>query len=204
MKNSLFTATLSIITLAVSAAATITQPSYGQNQQNNTFFCGISRDSSGRGVPATFARTSQGTSLPVIRWVDKAFPAPWTPEKRCEEISARFQQFYDNGTLNFLRAGKSGNQPVLCVASFKGGDCLPKGVLVTLKPGTNPQLTLERIMDYSGRSSGKPIELSSNQDVVSSVNDAAYLDMKKFLGEVEGSGKPQPKPCPSGRPAWEC
>jgi Circadian oscillating protein COP23 len=193
MKTSSFTRILSIITLTFSTAATITQPSYGES---NKFFCGINRDRLGRGIPATFVRTRGGTSLPLIRWVDTAFPAPWTPEKRCEEISARFQQFYDNGTLNFLRAGRSGSQPVLCVASYKGGDCLPKGVLVTLKPGTNPHRTLERLMDYQGKSSGQPILLSSKD-----VDNVVYFDIKKFLTEAENSG--QTESFPSGRPAWD-
>lgn len=192
MKINLLTQILSIIAFTLSYGATFTQPSSAQSKK---FFCGMSR-----GVPATLVRTSRG-NLPIIRWVDAAFPPPWTPEQRCEEISARFQRFYDNGTLNFLRAGKHRRQPVLCVASEKGGSCLRDGVLVTLKPDRNPQETLQILLDYRGGSSPAGILELSGSTVVSSVNNAAYLDVKKFIAEAEGSGSAT---CPAGRPAWEC
>lgn len=196
MKLRLFAPMLTELAIALTASVTITQPSLAQN---NKFFCGMSRS-----VPATLVHTSRG-NIPVIRWVNNAFPPPWTPQQRCEEISARFQRFYDNGTLKFLRAGRLSGQPVLCVASYKGGSCLPNGVLVTLKRGTDPQLTLERLSDYQGKSSANPIELSgsrSSNQVVSYVNDAAYLDVEKLIAEPKNSKTGES--CPPGRPAWEC
>ena len=195
MKLGLSARILSVIALAVASNATFTQLSNAQSNQNSKFVCGMSR-----GVPATLVRTSRG-NIPIIRWVDTAFPQPWTPERRCEEISSRFQRFYDNGTLDYLRAGKVSNQSVLCVAGERGGSCLPGGILVTLKPGTSPQETLDRIMDYRGRSSGGIIELSG-AGLVSLKNDAAYLDMKKMIAQMDGSGTSTT--CPTGRPVWKC
>jgi hypothetical protein len=177
---------LCAIAFTISSTATLTQPSYAQNQK---FFCAISRD-----VPVTSVRTSSGP-IPIIRWVDTAFPRPWTPEQRCEEISARFERFYNNGTLNFLRAGTYNRQMVLCVAGEKDGPCLPDGVLVTFQPGTNPRKTLERLQDFQGPNRGRAVYLSNN---------AAYLDINKFIAQAEGSVTPAS--CPVGRPAaaWEC
>ncbi|PMB00582.1 hypothetical protein CEN50_02630 [Fischerella thermalis CCMEE 5268] len=200
MKLSVFTQILSIAALTLSSTASITQPSHAQTSK---FFCGMSR-----GVPATLVRTSRG-NIPIIRWVDEAFPPPWTPEKRCEEISSRFQRFYDNGTLNFLRAGKLRSQPVLCVASEKNGPCLANGVLVTLKPDRNPRETLQRLLDYRGGSGGVSIDLSgfgtnnnNNSAVVTGGDDTAYVDVKKWINEAESSKSGEF--CPVGKPAWQC
>ncbi|AFY35510.1 COP23 domain-containing protein [Calothrix sp. PCC 7507] len=194
-KLSLSAQMLGAITLALSSIATLIQPGY---TQSNKFYCGMSG-----GVPATLVRTSRG-NIPVIRWVDNTFPAPWTPQLRCEEISARFQNFYNNGTLNFLRAGKFGQQPVLCVASYKGGSCLPNGVLVTLKGDTDAPRTLQRLLDRQGLGGGRPIDLSGGdgKQLLSYDKDVAYLDVAKFLSQVESSGRGES--CPAGKPAWQC
>ncbi|MDF5720332.1 MAG: COP23 domain-containing protein [Rhizonema sp. PD37] len=196
MKLGLFAKIISVIGLTLGSNFTVTELSYAQSNQSSKFFCGMSR-----GVPATLVRTSRG-NIPMVRWVDTAFPKPWTPEQRCEEISGRFQRFYQNGTLNFLRAGMLRNQPVLCVASEKGGPCLPDGVLVTLKPKANPQETLEQLLDYRGGSSNGIVELSGNSKFVYSVNDAAYLSVEKILAQMEGGAKS--RTCPAGQPVWQC
>ncbi|KAB8332566.1 hypothetical protein SD80_018425 [Scytonema tolypothrichoides VB-61278] len=167
------------IAFTITSTATLTQPSYAQNQK---FFCGMSK-----GVPATLIRTSR-RNIPMIRWVDAGFAPPWIPERRCEEISARFQRFYKDGTLNFLRTSRSERQPVLCVASEKGGPCLPEGILVTLKPGNNPEDILQQLFDSRSGISPGIIELSggtSSRDVISSEKDAAYLDVQKLLSKME-------------------
>lgn len=181
MKLGLFCQIVSVIAFISSSSAIMTQPSHAQSQK---FFCGMSD-----GIPATMVRTSRG-NIPMIRWVDTFFSPPWTPQQRCREISNRFQHFYNNGTLNFLRSGKLRGQPVLCVASENGGPCLRNGVLVTLKPNSNPQDTLQLLLDYRGGSSGGFIELNGggnrNNRVISS-NNAAYFNVKRFLADAERS-----------------
>lgn len=191
MKFGLFVQILNVIALTLSSTAIINvQPSYAQR---NKFFCGMSR-----GNPATIVNTNRGNK-PIISWVG-AFPPPWIPQQRCEEISDRFNRFYENGTLKFIRAGDFGRQPVLCVASYSGGPCLPDGVLVTLKPGTDPQLILYRLLNTSVGGSGRIIELKDNSNnVISNARDASYIDVQKLIGEGSESGK-----CPSGVPVWEC
>ncbi len=192
MKLSLFIQVLSVIAIALSSTAINVQPSYAQKEK---FFCGMSR-----GNPATIVNTNRGNK-PIISWVYTAFPPPWTPQQRCEEISERFNRFYQNGTLKFIRAGEFGRQPVLCVASYSGGSCLPDGVLVTFKPGTNAQLILYRLLNKSVGGGGKIIELTDNKsnNVISNVGKASYLDVQKLIGEGSESEK-----CPSGVPMWEC
>ncbi|RAM51976.1 MAG: hypothetical protein C6Y22_08635 [Hapalosiphonaceae cyanobacterium JJU2] len=192
MKFSLFAQVLSAIAITLSSTAINVQPS---SAQRTKFFCGMSR-----GNPATIVNTDKGNK-PIISWVDTAFPPPWTPWQRCEAISDRFNRFYENGTLKFIRAGELKRQPVLCVASYSGGPCLPDGVLVTLKPGTNPQLILSRLLNKSAGSSGRIIELTdnNNNNMISNVDNASYLDVNKLIDEENKLGE-----CSSEQPMWEC
>jgi len=87
------THTLTIACLtALGTTATINQPTYAEGA---TFYCGNSK-----GLPVTFARTQDGRKIPVIRWAaNNYFPPPWTAQRRCVEVSRRFQRSHDNGTL---------------------------------------------------------------------------------------------------------
>ncbi|BAZ10405.1 hypothetical protein NIES4071_22200 [Calothrix sp. NIES-4071] len=181
MKRSAFFQILSVAALALTATTAISEPS---NAQINKFYCGVSR-----GVPATLVRTPRGNK-PMIRWVSSAFPAPWTPVRRCEDISARFQRFFSNGTLNFLRAGNFNGQPVLCVAPYKGGPCLPSGVLVTLKSGTNPRLVMQKLLDNrAGSSSDGAILLNEGNENLefSTIDDVDYFDIQKIIDDTRQS-----------------
>ncbi|MGB7444949.1 MAG: COP23 domain-containing protein [Coleofasciculaceae cyanobacterium] len=165
------------LVMALSIMLTFSQPSYAQSSE---FFCGINK-----GEPTTFVRTLWG-NIPIIRWVDDSFPSPWSPSKRCKLVSARFEKFYQNGTLKYLKAGQLRGQPVLCVAGYKGGNCLPNGVLVTLKPGVNPQRTLEQLLNKDTRTKGQPMamgELQTGNNFITEVNNATYFDIERFLNE---------------------
>ncbi len=193
MKLGLFSQIVSVIALTLSYGATSTQISYAQSTK---FFCGTSD-----GVPATLVHTSRG-DIPMIHWVDTYFQAHWTPRQRCEEISERFQQFYNKGTLNFLKTGIYNRQNVLCVASYQDGPCLPQGILVTLKPDANPQDTLQRLLDYRSASGAGHIDLGGDGVTTNRVDssvpkrrqsmqraaiarkaDSAYFNIKKFIAD---------------------
>ncbi len=173
--------------LALSAIASFAQPSIAQNR--NQYFCGTSN-----GQPTTFVRTARGI-IPLIRWTNKSFRDPWTPVRRCEEVSNRFQRFYNNGTLKYIRAGKLNRQPVLCVAGYKGGACLPNGLLVTLKPGTNPHNTLKSMLDLRALAAGQAIELRGSDgtavDLFEEVNGATYFNLE-LLDRAEVESSPEP------------
>lgn len=103
---------------------------------------------------------------------------------RCQDVSARFQRFYDNGQLDYIKAGKVNRQSVLCITRTQPGECLPGGLLITLKPGTDPQLTLQRLRNFQVGGSGVPIPLNVREEIFYA-NGEAYLDMRKFLAEDE-------------------
>jgi|GEM_PF-774219 len=180
-----FSTTLVSGALVISGALAMTSlPGLAQTSAATTsrFFCGLYR-----GHPATVVRTVSRGNIPLILWVDDAFPEPWNPQSRCEEISARFQRFYENGTLNYLRGSVMNGQPALCVASYQGGDCLPNGLLLTLKPYTDPHAVLERLLTKRVMVDGQPIFLRGIpaedrvQMGITTVGEAVYGDLSPLL-----------------------
>ncbi|WP_448574049.1 COP23 domain-containing protein [Trichothermofontia sp.] len=191
-------------TLVSGAMAATSLPGLAQTNASTAsrFFCGLYR-----GHPATIARTVSRGNIPLILWVDDSFPEPWNPQSRCEEISARFQRFYENGTLNHLRAAVTNGQPALCVAAYHGGDCLPNGLVVTLRPYTDPSAVLDRLLTKRVMVDGQPIFLSGMPEAdrvpleITPVGEAVYGDLRPLLELLP----PVPQasiPLPPG-PIWE-
>src|SRR5690348_15669534 len=96
---------VAIASLTVSTITTIiSQPSYARG---TTFFCAKSK-----GIPITFARTQDGRKVPMIRWISQDyFSQQWPVERRCQEVSRRFQRSYDNGTLKYIKTGTLRGEP---------------------------------------------------------------------------------------------
>ena len=165
---------LSVVLGSVLASA---QPSNAEDR----FFC----DENGMFTTVT---TERG-SLPLIRWSDRSFPPPFTPAQRCQIVSERFQKFDSNGTLKYIKADTINNLPALCVAAYKGGACLPDGLLVTFKPGTDPNETLIKLLDQRVWAASETISLSSGsqtspsgkENIISDVDGTTYVNMELFL-----------------------
>ena len=135
----------------------------------------------------TTVNTERG-SLPLIHWTDRSFPPPFTPAQRCQIVSERFQKFDSNGTLKYIKADTINNLPALCVAAYVGGECLPDGLLVTFKPGTDANDTLVKILDQRVWAARETIPLSSDDSpkpgessVVSNIDGKTYVNMELFL-----------------------
>ena len=120
---------------------------------------------------------------PLIVWqrehlTDKGFD----PQKRCELVSPRFQQAYDNGTLKFMREGVFNNQSVICTVSQIGDDCEAGTLLLTLSPEENPQQTLAQLSDIL-LGYGDAALLQDSEDKIHREEEAIYInvDMEAFL-----------------------
>ena len=180
MKFRLFTLVFILLDLALFTDA---KPSQAQSR----FSCDTANLS-------TMVQTERG-SVPLLRWVDRSFPPPYTPEQRCEIVSGRFRKFDNNGTLKYIRAAEINNLPVLCIAAYQGGSCLPDGLLVTFKPGTDAERALVKILDYRVWAAGGSYRLDgtggNNQDgsarVVSRVEGKTYVDLELFLNWTDSS-----------------
>jgi hypothetical protein len=98
------------------------------------------------GVPTTMASMADGKRVPVIRWTSSVFnEAGWTPERRCQEVSVRFNTYNLQGRLTYITTGRINNLPVICTAPQINSKC--DGLLYTLKPGQNATSTLRSLLD---------------------------------------------------------
>ena len=173
MKPHLFTKLTISLGIVASAIALYAESSYAGERFN----CDPIQRS-------TTFETERGT-VPIIRWTDRSFPPPFTPEQRCQIVSNRFDKFDRNGTLKYLKADRINNLPVLCVAAYKGGSCLPDGLVVTFKPGTDANETLIRILDRRVWSPQGAVQLSSKDgELISEINGEKYFDMELFMQQM--------------------
>jgi Circadian oscillating protein COP23 len=157
-----------------------------------SFSCGTSN-----GMPTTVARTHDGRSVPMIRWTSNAFDgAGWTPERRCQEVSQRFESYRRQGRLTYVTTGRINGLPVICTAASNGGPC--DGLLYTLKPGQHPTLALQNLFDVRFKARGPLNETTSR----------LYLSIEDLLAskaDAPATTAPAPSAAPSGgdsRPLW--
>lgn len=179
------TAAVTLGAIAIGTVTAFNQPSYAQG---TTFFCGVSSD----GVPTTFANTSRGR-IQVVKWTSDFFTdSGYSPERRCQEVSNRFQKL--SGELNFLTAGYLNGQPAIC-AGNSSPPCTSEKLLFTLKPGSDAAARIQQIF-YIG--SG-----ASNAPLLESSDPSPTVDLKRFLEQapvVQTAGS-APNPDVNNQPA---
>lgn len=161
-------------------------------------------------IPTTYAITASGPK-PIIRWTSEYFSGSgYTPEVRCQQVAARFQNFYNSGMLKYLASGYVNNQPVICVAQTQYSGCHANTVLFTLKPGSDANERLRKLLNLrAGSAYAADILYESSSD------DSVYVDFEKYLNAsiVENIGSasnyPSPNitpeieaPAPSGGDGW--
>jgi len=129
-------------------------------------------------MPTTMFYAPEG-DLPVIRWVSHYFAeSGYSPEVRCREVSARFQRYYEDGTLNYITTGIVNRLPVVCVSSELGGPC--RGVLFTLRPQEDASQVVQQLFDISYANAGPLYESGSR----------IYLDMNEYLAQLRAQQNP--------------
>ena len=143
------------------------------------------------GVPATVVSTKAGKQVPIIYWKSKAFSGSgWTPSRRCQEVSSRFQEYHQSGMLNFITTGRMNGLPVICVAKSNGGSCA--GLLYTLKPGQNATATLQKVLDILTRPDAAPLQETTAR---------LYVNFDSMVRDKAGSSPSSVQPTPSPSPA---
>ena len=130
-----------------------------------SFVCG-----SAAGAPATNVVTADGRQVPVIRWTSSMFnDAGWSPQRRCQEVSARFDMFLKQGRLAYITTGRINGLPVICTTDSRGGAC--DGLLYTLKPGQNATATLKNLLDIRVKARGP----------LNETNERLYVSLNELL-----------------------
>ncbi|GCL39958.1 MAG: COP23 domain-containing protein [Sphaerospermopsis sp.] len=145
--------------LALATTVSFSKPSYAEGTK---FYCHRVN-----GKYFTFARTEDGRKYRVIRWNSTDFPAPYSPEARCREVSSRFQRNYDHGTLKKIVSGIINKQPVICSGSDSNTVCNSRNLLFTLKPGANRKAVAAKLFDKSALAAGKiDIQTGDPEDIM--------------------------------------
>lgn len=162
--------------------------------EDSRFFCGTSK-----GYPATIAKTSKG-NVPFIVWSGNYFSdSGWTPQRRCSDVSARFQQYYVSGFLKYLTTGTVNSLPVICPTTQKNAPCArdSKGnllVLMTLRADDkNPGRTLEQLLQVRTRATG-PLYQSTERPYF---NIDEVIEERSAQGENFTPSTTEPSPNPS-------
>jgi len=112
----------------------------------------------------------------VIRWQAKDFNASaYSPQRRCSEVSSRFQTAYNHGSLDFITNGKIDGNPAICTARQVEGACAD--LLFTLRDQENPFPVLQQLNEVLQGENAAPLsEASKVRHVYIRTN------IKKFLG----------------------
>ncbi|PAX52176.1 COP23 domain-containing protein [Brunnivagina elsteri] len=171
------TALTSAATLAISISPAFSQPVATNSQPNKvTFLCReIFDKASGDKIPATVAWIPERKGhISLIGWKSQALPPHITPQKRCEIVTQKFQQFYDNGSLNYLTHGINNGYPVICSIPNQGETCNGTNQLFTIKPGSSPTIVLQRLIDTLVGAGGVGILYQNSGQQV-------YIDMKEYF-----------------------
>jgi len=150
-----------------------------------SFVCGRAA-----GAPATNVVTGDGRQVPVIRWTSTVFSdAGWSQQRRCQEVSSRFDGFLNQGRLSYITTGRMNGQPVICTARNKGGGC--DGLLFTLKPGQDATSTLKNLLEIRVKARGP----------LNETNSRLYVSLDELLSTAlanAGSGvAPAHSPAPA-------
>jgi hypothetical protein len=130
-------------------------------------------------TPTTIARTSQG-NVTVISWRSSHFSnSGFTPEKRCQIVSERFQTHSNKGTLRFITVGKINGQNVMCVAQRQGAGCRRDGLLLTFEPQDDPYTVIKDLFGVSRGAGGSSVSRGESKP---------YINIGNVLQKDENSG----------------
>lgn len=156
---------LTLVSITAIASSTVFAPSSSALTATTKFVCGKAD-----GKPATVARTKKG-DVTLLIWSSEGFSeAGFTPQVRCQQVSARFQSMYRSGQLKYITAGTLNKLPVVCATSQLGSTCNQKNLLYTLKPNSDPQLVIARLTAIRNRASSRGLEESARVPDASPVN----------------------------------
>ena len=152
------------------------------------FYCG-----NNEGVPSTMTTTKSGKQVPIILWKSGHFSGSgYTPQRRCEIVSERFNTLHQRGQMNHLTTGRMNGLPVICAAATNPGPCVQDGLLYTLKPGQNATQTLMNLISIRTKASG-PLTETASRLYVSIADIENALDGVPSSASYSRATKPESK-----------
>jgi len=172
------TALTSLANLSMNLSPSLSQSTSSESHPNKvTFLCREEFDTaSGEKIPATIAWIPERKGhVYVIGWKSEYFnKGGWTPEKRCQEVTKKFQAAYEQGHLNYLFYGKGEKgYPIICGLANQGESCNSNHQLFTVKSGSNPEQILQGLINTLEGNASEPILQSSGEQI--------YIDVQNIL-----------------------
>jgi hypothetical protein len=196
------------VALSVSSVSVInSQPTAAQAQD---FFCGA-RWATNPDVayPATKVRNRNG-NIPIIIWTENSrINDTWTPRKRCETVSQRFEELNRQKRLQALGVGRVNNQPVICGLGSGELACNSNNTLLTVTNGTDPVKFLHDLLNTRTSASGQPVLLNSNDRSRVAIpeedsNGVVRVSIEDIINahSVPSSNSQPPQPQPQSERIW--
>ncbi len=172
------TALTSLASLSINLSPSLSQSTSSESHPNKvTFFCREKFDTaSGEKIPATIAWIPERKGhVYLIGWKSEYFnKGGWTPQKRCQEVTPKFQAAYEKGHLNYLYNGKSEKgYPIICGLANQGESCNSNNQLFTVKSGSNPEQVLQGLINSLEGKTSEPILQSSGEQI--------YIDVQNIF-----------------------
>ena len=174
----------SLASLAINVNPVFSQTKTSQSENSQvTYKCvKLFDQASDKQIPVTVAWIPERKQhIRFIAWKSEYF-SRWSPEKRCKAATKKFQEFYDKGTLNYLSNGYHKGYPVICAVQ-PGESCNGENRIFRIKPGSKPEIVLQRILNIAeGKSSEMLHQNSGKKQLLIEVNrlfneaDAVVID----------------------------
>lgn len=189
MQKQSFSTGLGITTFTVIAILNLLiNPTFSQSSQSSNssnqlskakFLCKQVYDkSSGEKIPATVAWVPERKGhVYFVGWKSEYFNrSGWSPKKRCQKVTKKFQKLYDQNRLRNLTYGIRNGYPVIC-ASNKGEICSRDNHLFTVKLGRKPEVVLQKLMDIAEGKTATMLLQSSGKEQM-------YISVPNFLSKA--------------------
>ncbi len=174
-RNSLIGFGLATLTSLASLAINVnpvfsqTKTSQAENSQV-TFKCvKLFDQASDKQIPVTVAWIPERKQhIRFIAWKSEFLPR-WSPEKRCKAATKKFQEFYEEGTLNYLSHGTHRGYQVICAVQ-PGEKCNRENKIFRIKTGSKPEIVLQRILNIAEGKSSEMLYQNSGKQLLIEVN----------------------------------
>ena len=149
-----------------------------------TFYCGtILESDTGNEIPTTLAYVPpRKMEIPIVAWTNDSIAA-WNPQRRCDAVSSKFQNFYQDGRLNYLSDGSVAGEQVICAILEKQEECSGDNQLFQVREGTDSEEVIVGIKEIL---KGKR---SETEVIYQSSGDRNYVDISGLLENAPGIEK---------------
>jgi hypothetical protein len=165
------------------------------------FYCGNAQYL-GKNAPATIVyNPSANKDFTIIIWKpdNYYFGNQWNPQKRCDQVSRRFQDIYDRDGLQYITATVASwisdrEVSVVCGLKSNSATCNQDDLLFTLETKDEPYAVLDDLMKIRQEPEhNAALTRGVNDSKNSSKKQQVFYDLSEIL-KVEKSPTQQSKP----------